>query len=246
MDEAVYASVMVDGHCENYRERTNAEQFMMRVCKPIILNGIPDDLVDRADLADRAIVLDLPALSENEQKFEEEFWADFAKARPRILGALLDGMVGAMADARQIDMSSYGRFRMPDFARFAEAGCQALGFAEGEFLSALSTNTERAMRLAFKQDVVAQTIKLLIEQNPGGWRGNTRPLMDALRKAARKAKRYDLLEHKSWPKTDTWLGRQLRRSVPVLRKTCGIEIEFGLDLRQSSEGEKDGFEIRKR
>jgi hypothetical protein len=134
---------------------------------------------------------------------------------------------------------------MPDFAKFAEAGCRALGFEEGEFLSALSTNSERAMRLAFKQDAVAQAVKLLIEFNPGGWRGNTRPLIDALRRAVTKGKQLHLMDHKSWPKTDTWLGRQLRRSVPVLRKTCDIEIEFGLDLRQTGEGDKDGIEIRR-
>src|SRR5262249_53172838 len=99
--------------------RTNADQFMMRVCRPIILNGIPAELADRADLADRSIVLDLPDLLEDRQRFEEEFWADFEKTKPFILGALLGGVVGAMK-AGEIDISGYGRFRMMDFARFAE------------------------------------------------------------------------------------------------------------------------------
>jgi len=226
--------------------RTDADQFLMQVCRPIIINAIPDDLADRPDLADRSIVVELPAMDEDKQRGEDEFWDSFKEANPRILGALLDGVAGAIAGANRVDLSGYGRFRMPDFAKFAEAGCRALGFEEGEFLSALSTNSERAMRLAFKQDPVAQAVKLLIEFNPGGWRGNTRPLMDALRRAVTKGKQLHLMDHKSWPKTDTWLGRQLRRSVPVLRKTCGIEIEFGLDLRQTGEGEKDGFEIRYR
>ncbi|HVI12858.1 MAG TPA: hypothetical protein VM822_08305 [Pseudolabrys sp.] len=185
-------------------------------------------------------------MDEDKQRGEDEFWGSFKEANPRILGTLLDGVAGAIAGADRVDLSGYGRFRMPDFAKFAEAGCCALGFEEGEFLSALSTNSERAMRLAFKQDVVAQAIKLLIDLNPEGWRGNTKPLLDALRKAVAKAKQNHLLEHKTWPKTDTWLGRQLRRAVPILRKTCNIEIEFGLDLRQTGEGDKDGFEIRKR
>ena len=226
--------------------RTDADQFLMQVCRPIIINAIPDDLAERADLADRSIVVELPAMDEDKQRGEDEFWDSFKEANPKILGTLLDGVAGAIAGANQIDLSGYGRFRMPDFARFAEAGCRALGFEEGQFLSALSTNTERAMRLAFKQDVVAQAINLLIDQKPEGWRGNTRPLLDALVRAVAKAKQHHLLDHKSWPKTDTWLGRQLRRSVPVLKKTCDIEIIFGLDLRQTGEGDKDGFEIRKR
>jgi Phage integrase family len=224
--------------------RTDAEQWLMKACRPIVLSGIPPDLADRTDLADRSIVLELMALGEDDQKFDDDFWNDFGAARPRILGALFDGMVGGLAHAKQTDISGYGRFRMMDFARFAEAGCRALGFAEGEFLTALSTNTERAMRLTFKHDVVAQAIKLLMEQRSKAWRGNTRPLMHVLHKAATNAKQDHLLQHKSWPKNDTWLGRQLRRSVPVLRKACEIEIEFGLDLREEG-GEKDGFEIRK-
>ena len=31
----------------------------------------------------------------------------------------------------------------------------------------------------------------------------------------------------------------------MLRKVCGIEIKFDVDLRASREGDKDGLEIRK-
>jgi hypothetical protein len=209
-----------------------------------LLNGIPDDLAERSDLADRSIVLELPAIDEDEHRFEEEFWEEFEEARPRILGALLDGVVGALAS--KVSLEGYGRIRMADFARWAEAGCRALGFEEGEFLNAFVLNQERAMRIAFKQDYVARAVALLIEQNPGGWRGNTKPLLMALRKAAAKGKQGDMLDQKGWPQNDTWLGRSLRRSAAVLRKASNIEIEFDLDLRQTGEGHDGGVAIRKR
>jgi hypothetical protein len=159
---------------------------------------------------------------------------------------LLDGVVGGLRGAKEISLAGRGRFRMRDFAKFAEAGCRALGFEEGEFLAALAGNGERAMRLAFNQDVVAMAVALLIEQKPEGWRGNTRPLLEALRKAVLKAKQGHLIEHKSWPKTDTWCGRQLRRSATVLRKVCGIEVVFDVDLRKTGEGDKDGIEIKRK
>jgi hypothetical protein len=56
---------------------TDADQFMIRVARPILLAGIPSDLAERDDLASRAIVLELPVLSDEEVKYEEEFWADF-------------------------------------------------------------------------------------------------------------------------------------------------------------------------
>jgi hypothetical protein len=226
--------------------RTDADQFLMRVCRPIILGGIPDDLAERGDLADRAIVQELPVLDEETQKFDDEFWEGFNAAHPRILGALLDGVSGAIRGYREISLSGYGRVRMGDFARWAEAGCRALGFEEDEFLTAYVRCQERAMRIALKQDLVARAVVLLIEQHPEGWRGNTKPLLKALNKAVGNAKQLDMLTQKAWPTNDVWLGRQLRRSAAVLRKAQGIEIEFDVDLRQTGEGDKDGLSITRR
>jgi hypothetical protein len=225
--------------------RTDADQFMMRVCRPVALNGIPSDLAERGDLATRVVMEELPALDEETQKFEEEFWAEYRAAHPRILGTLLDGVAGAMRGYREVSLQGFGTIRLADFARWAEAGCRALGFEKDEFLTAFTSSQERAMRIAFNQDLVARAVALLIEQNAGGWRGNTKPLLAALERAVRKAKQTDILEHKAWPKNETWLGRLLRRSAAVLRKACNIEIEFDVDLRPTGEGDKDGIEIKK-
>jgi hypothetical protein len=226
--------------------RTDADQFMMRVCRPIVLNGIPNDLAERSDLADRSIVQELPALDEENLKYEEEFWREFEGAKPRILGALLYGVAGALSTYSGIDLRGHGRVRMADFARWAEAGCRSLGFKEEEFLDAFTANQGRAMRIAFDRDYVAKAVALLIEQSGGRWAGNTKPLLPALRKALTKGGEGDLLWQKGWPENPTWLGRQLRRSAAVLRKVCDIQIEFDVDLRKTGEGDKDGLVIRKR
>jgi hypothetical protein len=222
--------------------RTDADQFMMQACRPILLNGIPDDLADRSDLADRAIVSELPMLDEETQLGDQEFWALFNESRPRILGALLDGVAGALRGARDIHLDGYGRIRMIDFARWAEAGCRALGFEEGEFLTAFVANQERALRILFKQDLVAQAVALLMERQ-ARWAGNTKELLPALCKAVKEAKRSAMLSEKGWPPNDVWLGRKLRRSAIVLRKVAEIEINFDVNLRQTGEGDKDGLEI---
>jgi hypothetical protein len=54
-----------------------------------------------------------------------------------------------------------------------------------------------------------------------------------------------MLEERRWPKNEIWLGRNLRRSAAVLRKVCGIEIHFKVDLRETNEGDKDGMVIIK-
>jgi hypothetical protein len=224
---------------------TDAGQFMIRVARPIMLAGIPSDLAERDDLASRAIVLELPMLSDEEIKYEEELWVDFEEARPRILGALLDGIVGALRGYQAVDLRRRGRIRMADFARWAEAGCRALGFRDGEFLDAFVANQGRTLQIAFRRDPVAQAVELLIKQSGGRWAGNTKPLLSALERAVRKGGQGDLLKDDEWPGSDVWLGRKLRRSAAVLRKVCGIEIKFDVDLRASGEGDKDGLEIRK-
>jgi putative DNA primase/helicase len=226
--------------------RTDADQFMMRVARPIILAGIPNDLADRDDLASRTIVLELPPLDEDRVKYEEEFWTEFEKARPRILGALLDGVAGALRSYQAVRLESWGRLRMSEFARWAEAGCRALGFREGEFLDAYVRNQARAMELAFIGDPLAQAVALLIEQSEGEWSGNTKPLHHELQIAATCGGKGELLDDERWPANPTWLGRELRKSAAVLRKVRGIEIEFDVDLRKAGKGDKDGLIIRKR
>lgn len=226
--------------------RTDADQFMMRVCRPILLNSIPSDLAERSDLADRSIVQELPILDEDSQKYEQEFWVEFAEARPRILGVLLDGVAGALRNYQRVELRGYGRVRMADFARWAEAGCRALGFREGEFLDAFTNNQGRAMRLVFDRDPIARAIALLIDQCGGRWAGNTKPLLPALVKAVMKGGERELLSDKVWPDNSVQLGRLIRRSAAVVRKVCDIEIEFDVDLRKTGEGDKDGFVIRKR
>jgi hypothetical protein len=203
--------------------RTDADQFMMQATRPILLNGIPDDLADRGDLAERAIVSELPMLDEEAQMGRREFWGLFNDSRPRILGALLNGVAGAFRSARDIDLKSRGKIRMTDFARWAEAGCRTLGFTKDEFLDAYVANQERAMRILFNQDLVAQAVALLMEHTEvwkdeqdkanGIWKGNTSDLLPALCKAVKAGKRTTMLYEKGWPSNDTWLGRKLRRSL---------------------------------
>jgi hypothetical protein len=218
---------------------TNADLFMMKACCPILLNGIPPDLADKSDIADRSMVLELVFLEDDEWRGDNEFWADFKAMQPKLFGALLDGLVGALAGSSGIDLSGLGRIRMIDFAKAAEAGCRRLGFAEGEFLHAFVHNQRRAMRIAFANDVVAQAIDQLLKKYPQGWRGNTTKLFAKLNTTTDTA----VLQDKRWPKSAAWFGRNLRRSATVLRRVCGISIQFDVDLRQSGDGDKDGIEI---
>jgi len=60
-------------------------EVLFEAARPMLLNGI-EDVIGRPDLADRVIVLTLPAISETQRRPEAKLWADFDRARPDILG----------------------------------------------------------------------------------------------------------------------------------------------------------------
>jgi hypothetical protein len=107
---------------------TDAEEVLFQSSRPTLLNGIPD-LVSRPDLASRAIVFRLPPLGVVEP--EHQYWARFREAHPRILGALLDGLVAALANRdRLVDDPP----RMADFANLVHRAEPAFGWEDGTFV----------------------------------------------------------------------------------------------------------------
>jgi hypothetical protein len=65
---------------------TDTEEILLNAVRPILLNGI-EDMISRADFADRAILLTLRPLSETRRRTERELWASFRQEAPLILGA---------------------------------------------------------------------------------------------------------------------------------------------------------------
>ena len=79
---------------------TDQDEVLFDAARPVILNGI-EEIVTRPDLADRAVFLTLQPIPEEHRRPEQELWAAFDAARPRVLGVLLDAAVlGLKAAAR--------------------------------------------------------------------------------------------------------------------------------------------------
>jgi hypothetical protein len=141
------------------------EEILIEVWRPILLNGIPP-LAARADLASRSIVLSLPAMSESERRSEQDFWLAFEEAAPRLLGALLGGVSGALRNLHSVNV----RTRMMDFANWAEAGWRAFGLQPGAFEEIYAQNGAQAGEDALDADPLALSILRLTESRPE-WTG---------------------------------------------------------------------------
>jgi hypothetical protein len=88
---------------------TDDEEVLFKAARPTLLNGI-----GRSDLADRAILLTLGPIGEEQRRCETELWREFELARAAILGALLDTAAHGL---RAVGSVHLGRLpRMADFA----------------------------------------------------------------------------------------------------------------------------------
>lgn len=205
---------------------TDAEEVLFTVTRPCLLNGIPD-LANRPDLADRAIIVNLPVIPASGRKYEGEFNRALESAAPRILAGLLDAVSCALANLATVDLPE--RPRMADFAKWITAAEPALGWEPGAFMASYTANRDLADQSSVEGNPVALAIlKLLAEEKR--WQGTVTELNAALRN------RYPHLtdDPASFPRQVNKLSSAIRRVAPPLRR-MGLIITFD---RQGRAGER--------
>jgi hypothetical protein len=198
---------------------TDTEEVILDLTRPTILNGI-DHLAERPDLADRAIMLNLPRIAETARRDEAELYEVYEREQPRILGALCTAVSAALARFPEIRLLR--KPRMADFATWATAAELALGFQDGAFMNAYSGNRAEAVQETLDSDPVTAAIVLLIDGlGEDKWTGTAGDLLKNLEAAIEEP----VKKSQAWPKTPRALSGRLRRLATFLRET-GIEITF--------------------
>jgi hypothetical protein len=195
---------------------TDQDEVLFDACRPVILNGI-EDIVTRPDLADRALFLTLQPIPEDRRRPEAELWAKFEIERPRILGALLDAVVGGLK--RLPDTRLPVLPRMADFALWATA-CETAVWPPGTFWSAYCGNRDEAVEGVIEADPVAAAVRTMMAERTE-WSGTASQLLPALAELVDER----VTKSKTWPDDARVLSGRLRRGAPFLRKV-GVEIGF--------------------
>ena len=195
---------------------TDHDEVLFDAVRPIILNGI-EDIITRSDLADRAVVITLEPIPEERCLPEEELWAEFELARPRVLGALLDAVVCGLDMLPQTRLKKSPR--MADFARWVTA-CEPALWQRGTFDVAYSGNRGNAIEGVLESDLVAAALLTFIEKRME-WRGTATELLSTLREQVGEPQN----KSKEWPTSPRALSNRLRRAATHLRKV-GVKIEF--------------------
>lgn len=197
---------------------TDDEEALFKFQRPILLNGI-GEIADKSDLLDRALLLALPPIEDARRKTEEEFWAEFEAAHPKIFGAILDALVIALRKRPSTYLESLPR--MADFALWATAAETGFGFQAGEFIEAYEANREEAHGVALEASPIGSLIIQLVRgQFNREWIGTVSELLSALSEMVTD----EVKKRKDWPKLPRSVSVELKKILPNLRAE-GIEYE---------------------
>jgi hypothetical protein len=204
---------------------TDQDEVLFDAACPVILNGI-EDVVSRPDLADRALFLTLPSLSEAQRRPEQELWREFELARPGLLGALLTAASHGLRALPRLRLERLPR--MADFALWATA-CETALWPSGTFAHVYASNRRAAIEDAIDADPVAACVRELMAER-SSWTGCA---ADLLRAGADRSRNGIARDRTGWPPNPRALAGRLRRAQTFLR-ALGIEVAFGREGRAGS------------
>jgi hypothetical protein len=212
---------------------TDAEEVLFDATRPVILNGITD-VATRADLLDRALIVTLPPIPDDARRPEAALWREFEEARPAILSAHFDAVSCAMRRVEHVHLE--GIPRMADFAVWATAAEEALGWESGSFMKAYVGNREEANETALEADPVAGAVRELLKDQEE-WSGTATELWRKLGSLVEE----DVKHSKAWPGAPNSLSNRLKRLAPSLR---GIGIEY-TERQETGSGSRKTKVLRK-
>jgi hypothetical protein len=204
---------------------TDDEEHTFTVRRPIVFNGIPVDLTERADLASRTITLSIPPIERRRAKADLE--REFKEIWPGVIGSLLDGLVGGLRNGKAVEVDDPAR--LMDFEQFGEAACRAMGFEEWEFVETYKANRHRSMMLAVEASAVGRAVVKLLKLRPEGFKGRMSTLYDNLETWKGNANWRD------WPKDATRLSTELsrlRKPLASIGITCLTKVDRRYDRDQ--------------
>ena len=200
---------------------TDDAEVVFEAQRPAILNGIENPSV-RGDLADRSIIIRLAPIADTARRTESELMDAFEEVRPRIFGALLDGLSEGL---RRYGSVNLGRLpRMADFCRWAVA-CEGAYWSPGTFLATYDDAQASAMEDVVEDFPIWPALRQFLEESPD-FDGTATELLNQI-----GTYKQDDKNPRGWPSTGAAMGKQLMRLAPSLRK-----LGYTADWRKAKDG----------
>ena len=212
----------VTGGAFSKRELYSDDSDILRTFKrQIIITGI--NIPSHApDLLDRLLLIELERVQPHMRMDETTFWARFDADRPKLFGALLDAIAGALRHLPDIALDEMPR--MADFARVACAYAEYAGIGTKKMLDTIMRHTSRQTQEVLDADPVASAVREFVRKR-GTWTGTMSDLLKLLNESA-PTPRPD-----GWPRHANYLSRQLN----VLEATLN---DAGISIRRRKDGDR--------
>ncbi len=203
---------------------SDRDQELFEATRPVMMNGI-SDIANRSDLLDRAVIVNLPAIPEEERKLERAIYAELESIAPGVLGFVLDAVAEGLAGVGDVSLERLPR--MADFSVWGVATEEALGGDAGGFLRAYLGSRDDATQTALDAWPVVSVLYDFAskhapsaEKPDAAWEGTATDLWAKLNYDADD----DLRRTKDWPGAPSALSAQLNRLAPSLREV-GVRVE---------------------
>ena len=192
---------------------TDDEEILTNKSNPITVNGIAE-FVDRPDLAERSIFINLLPISDDDRKTEEEFFAEFDAAHPKILGAIFDLLSVGLRRIEEVRSRGLKLPRMADFALWATA-CTEEALGREVFRTNYAENIQDAVSSVLEASPVA--LALIAEMDEGEVESVARTSGQWLEILSTRAGKR-ISKSRDWPATPRAMSAQLKRAAGYLRK----------------------------
>ena len=193
---------------------TDGEQTVFDASCPIILNGVPQ-CAESNDLLSRALLVEQPQRSEEDQRTEAELDARYEEIKGRVFGGILDMIANGLRNYPTTHLTKLPR--MADSVKWITA-C----FGDDTFLEAFKGNEEEATACGLDCSPIARALLDMFKGNRLKWEGTAKELLATLKDP--NLVPYEQQAHTDFPANANALGKQLRRDVPLLLK-AGLRVE---------------------
>lgn len=190
-----------------------------------------DSIIEREDLLDRSLLLNINRITPKDRKLITEFWSEFEEDRPYILGAIFDILSKSLELYPTIKLEELSR--MADFNKWAYVAAEAMTEGLGEvFVKQYKANMNRHNSDILRQNSLAAAIlALMYKQHDGTWEGSASELLGLLKDVAYDEK-IDSSD-KTFPKSSVHVTRYLNRIKSNLEQD-GIMYSHSYTSRKTS------------
>ena len=193
---------------------TNQEQSVMKLPRPVILNGI-SDYVHQSDLLSRGIPLEL---SEPEQLLTEtEYWRRLEHARPALLGALYQIAAGGLGRLAQAEAPAGNR--NADCLQWLAACEYHAGLEPGTFARVIDEAQGEVDSERVQNDMAFVALSKVVEKD--AWAGMMSELQQEMNQQRPDS---DRPPPKYFPSDGNRLSKWLKRNKAALVR-AGVRFE---------------------